>query len=328
MARPLRIEYEGACYHLLSRGDRREPIFRDDEDRRRFLESLGEAGEKTGWQVHAFCLMSNHFHLVVETPRANLCAGMKWLLGTVTVRFNRRHKLSGHLFAGRYKSLIIDERSPAYLRAVCDYVHLNPGRAGLLAPEQGLETFPWSSLQHYVGAPGTRPSWLRVDRLLAEHGVRHDDRRGRLQFARRMEETRLLERQALPDNVALILAMRKGWHLGAEDFLARLFDELARRGLDGEAKPGSKQERATNEQQKSQKIIAQMLLEAGWSEEVLLAERKGHPLKVKIARALRAQSTLTQQQIAERLRMGTRTHLNHLLYQSLQRHGTSPSSSR
>src|SRR5689334_21229963 len=104
MARKVRVEYEGAIYHLINRGDRREEIFRDDQDRERFLESLAEACQKTDWEVHAYCLMGNHFHLVVETPRANLCAGMHWLLGTYTTRFNRRHRLVGHLFSGRYKS--------------------------------------------------------------------------------------------------------------------------------------------------------------------------------------------------------------------------------
>ena len=89
-------------------------------DRKSFLQSLGVACQKTGWQVHAYCLMSNHFHLVLETPRANLVEGMKWLLGTYTIRFNRRHKLSGHLFAGRYKSLLIDGTTLGYLRTVCD----------------------------------------------------------------------------------------------------------------------------------------------------------------------------------------------------------------
>ncbi len=124
MPRQLRIEYEGAIYHLLSRGDRREDIFWDDADRQNFLVLLGRTCERTAWQVHAYCLMSNHFHLVVETPRANLVAGMKWLLGSYTMRFNRRHRLSGHVFAGRYKSLLIDESDPIYLRTVCDYVHL------------------------------------------------------------------------------------------------------------------------------------------------------------------------------------------------------------
>src|SRR6266545_970065 len=98
MARKLRIQYPGAVYHVMNRGERRESIFHDNDDRQRFIETLGEVCGKTGWQVHAYCLMPNHFHLVLETPRSNLVAGMKWFLGTSTARFNRRHKLFGHLF--------------------------------------------------------------------------------------------------------------------------------------------------------------------------------------------------------------------------------------
>ena len=83
-------------------------MFKDDEDRHGFVRALGEACEKTGWQVHAYCLMTNHFHLVLETPQANLVAGMKWLLGTYSNRYNRRHRRFGHVFAGRYKALVVD----------------------------------------------------------------------------------------------------------------------------------------------------------------------------------------------------------------------------
>ena len=100
MPRKLRIQYSGALYHVMNRGDRREKIFADDKDRERFVETLGEACAKTGWQVHAYCLMSNHFHLVLETPQPNLVAGMKWFLGTYTSRFNRRHKEFGICLAG------------------------------------------------------------------------------------------------------------------------------------------------------------------------------------------------------------------------------------
>ena len=100
MARKLRVQYPGAIYHVMSRGDRRDPIFKNEEDHRLFMETLDQACEKTGWQVHAWCLMSNHFHLVIETPCANLVPGMKWLLGTYTGRFNRQHQEFGHLFAG------------------------------------------------------------------------------------------------------------------------------------------------------------------------------------------------------------------------------------
>ena len=147
MARKLRVEYEGAIYHVMNRGDRREAVFRDAADRELFLRTLAEACRKTDWQVHAYCLMSNHFHLVVETPKGNLVAGMKWFLGTYTSRFNRRHKLFGHLFSGRYKSLIVDGSGSGYLRTVCDYVHLNPARAKLLGPEGRLRDYRWSSYE-------------------------------------------------------------------------------------------------------------------------------------------------------------------------------------
>jgi len=191
MARKLRVEYPGAIYHVMNRGDRREPIFKDDKDRRCFLETLAEACDKTRWQVHAWCLMPNHFHLVVETPNANLVAGMKWLLGTYTSRFNRRHKVFGHLFSGRYKSLIVDGSGDGYLRTVCDYVHLNPVRAGLLGAQEQLTAYPWSSLMWYAAAPAYRPSWIRVYRLLREHGIGADTARARQEFQRRMEIRRL-----------------------------------------------------------------------------------------------------------------------------------------
>jgi REP element-mobilizing transposase RayT len=124
MARKQRIEYPGAIYHVMNRGDRREAIFRDDVDHQLFLSTLDETCVKADWLVHAYCLMGNHFHLVLETPRGNLVSGMKWFLGTYTLRFNRRHGVTGHLFGGRYKALVIDPSQPDYLRTVCDYLLL------------------------------------------------------------------------------------------------------------------------------------------------------------------------------------------------------------
>jgi len=122
MARKLRIQYPGAIYHVMNRGDRREAIFEDDKDRERLLETLTEACEKTGWQVHAYCLMGNHFHLVIETPQPNLVVGRRWLLGTYTSRYHRRPKGFGHWFSGRYRALIESgsadhPRSAEYIRA-------------------------------------------------------------------------------------------------------------------------------------------------------------------------------------------------------------------
>ena len=196
MARKLRFEYPGAIYHIMNRGDRGEPIFQDDTDRQRFVETLGEACVRSGWQVHAYCLMPNHFHLVVETPQPTLVAGMKWFLGTYTGRFNRRHKLFGHLFSGRYKSLIVDGSGSGYLRTVCQYVHLNPARAKLVSLDQALREYRWSSWPEYLRSPVKRAAWLRVDRVMGEMGIPKDSTAGRRELERRMEARRASEQSA------------------------------------------------------------------------------------------------------------------------------------
>ena len=150
----LRIEYPDAMYYVMSRGDRREDIFLDDVDRHDFLKTLAEVCQKTGWQVHAYCLMANHYHLVLETPNANLVAGMAWLQSTYTIRLNHRHKLIGHVLSGRYNAQLVEGSGNGYLRTACDYVHLNPVRAHLLRPEERLLAYPWTSLAYYLAAPG------------------------------------------------------------------------------------------------------------------------------------------------------------------------------
>src|ERR1051325_5663408 len=216
MARKLRVQYEGAIYHLMNRGDHREDIFIDDTDRELFLKTLGEACAKTDWQIHAWCLMRNHFHLVVETPKANLVDGMKWLLGTYTSRFNRRHQLFGHLFSGRYKCLFVDGSGNGYLKTVCDYVHLNPVRAKLLSPKQKLIEYRWSSSGEYLRARANRQLWLGVARLLGEHGIPKDSSAGREQFERSMERRRSGE-----DGEAF-KGVERGWCLGSEEFRKEL----------------------------------------------------------------------------------------------------------
>jgi REP element-mobilizing transposase RayT len=287
----------------MNRGDRREPIFKDDADRKRFLETLGEACAKTGWQVHAFCLMPNHFHLVVETPQANLVAGMKWFLGTYTSRFNRRHKLFGHLFSGRYKALVVDGSGNGYLRTVCDYVHLNPVRARLLTAEQALGDYPWSSYPAYLQAPAKRPVWLRVDRLLGELGINRDDVGGRRRFAEAMEERR---RRDQPDEWK---AVRRGWFLGAAELRERLLEQMG--GQVAEHHGG--EEKRETDAQKAERILAEELRERGWTEADLEPLRKTDAKKVKIARRLRRETVMTLDWIAERLRMGCRHTLANCL---------------
>jgi len=303
MARKLRLEYEGAIYHVMSRGDRREAIFHDDQDREMFLETLEQACKKTGWQVHAYCLMNNHFHLVVETPQANLVAGMKWFLGTYTGRFNRRHKLFGHLFSGRYKSLIVDGSGNGYLRTVCDYVHLNPVRAKLLRPEQKLGRYRWSSYREYLRPAGRRPVWMRTGRLLGEMGIPKDSAAGRKQFERLMEQRRSL------DDPETFKAVRRGWCFGEKTFREELKEQMGcRMGAEHYG-----EERRETDEQKAERIVAEELKRRGWTGSELTLQPKGHKVKVTIAKRLRKETTMTLKWIAQRLQMGSWTDVFNLL---------------
>lgn len=166
MARPLRIEFPGALYHVTSRGNAQADIFRDDDDRQVFLDTLGNALRRHDWLCHAYCLMDNHYHLLLETASPTLSKGMQYLNGTYTQYFNRRHGRVGHVFQGRFKAILVDR--DAYLLELARYVVLNPVRAGAVrAPEK----WRWSS---YAGTAGTGPAepWLTTDWLLGSFGQR------------------------------------------------------------------------------------------------------------------------------------------------------------
>jgi putative transposase len=304
MARRLRVEYPGAVYHIMNRGDRRERIFIDDGDRELFLTTLGEACKKTGWIVHAYCLMPNHFHLVIETPLANLVAGMKWLLAVYTLRFNQRHKLSGHLFGGRYKSLIVDGSGDGYLKTVCDYVHLNPVRAKLITAEQRLSDYRWSSYRWYLKAPSSRPVWLMVQRLFGEWGVPFDSAAGRREFGRSMEVRRA------NDNQEGFKALRRGWYFGDKEFRQELLEQIDKR-----RRPYHYgDELHESAEAKAERMIREALERKGWMERNLRNRPKKDPFKLQLAVRLRAETTVTTRWIATRLQMGTREYLVHLLY--------------
>jgi REP element-mobilizing transposase RayT/DNA-binding transcriptional regulator YiaG len=311
MPRKLRVEYPGAIYHIMSRGNRKQDIFLGDVDQHDFLKTLGETCQKTGFQVHAYCLMRNHFHIVVETPNGNLVAGMRWLLSTYTIRFNHRHKLCGHVFSGRYKALIVEGSGNGYLRTVCDYVHLNPVRANLLQPEQRLLEYPWSSFRWYLDAKGRRPEWLRVDRLLGEHGIGQDTAAGRRQFECRMEA-----RRAEEADKGEWKRLRQAWYLGSaqfkEELLARMEGQLGEHHS-GELRRESAAARA-------ERIIREELEHLRWTEGELKERRKGDPAKLALAARLRRETTLTMRQIAARLHMGSWKSLNNKLRRWKQEH--------
>src|SRR5271157_1963062 len=308
MPRTLRIEYPGAIYHVMSRGNRREDIFLDEVDRQDFLKTLGEACRKTGWEVHAWCLMGNHFHLVVETPAANLVGGMRWLLSTYSNRFNHRRKKVGHLFSGRYKALPVEGRG-GYLRTVCDYVHLNPVRAHLLQAEQRLLEYPWSSFGWHLAAREHRPPWLRSDRLFGEHGIREDGVAGRREFERRMEARRA-------EKTGTGKQMRRSWYLGTGEFKQELLERME--GRLGENHSGQLREEAA--EAKAERLIAAEMKRQGWKESELKKRAKTDAGKVALAARLREETTVTIPWIATRLQMGTRQTLNAALYQRRKEH--------
>src|SRR5436190_11072043 len=166
-------------------------------------------------------IMSNHYHVVLETPNANLVPGMAWLQSTYTIRLTHRHKLIGHVLSGRYKAQLVEGSGNGYLRTACDYVHLNPARAGVLSSEERLLAYPWSSLVYYLAAPEHRPKWVRVDRLLGEHGLQQDTPPMRQEFERRMEARRLEagDEQGLE-------ALGSGWYLGSEVFKKQMLEKM------------------------------------------------------------------------------------------------------
>ena len=161
MARPLRIEFAGALYHVTARGNERRPIFRSDHDRLTFLTLLGQTVKRFRWSVTAYVLMTNHFHLVIQTPDPNLSRGIQWLNGTYAAWFNRRHQRAGHLFQGRFHAFLVEKE--AYFAELLRYVVLNPVRAKMV---ERPEDYRWSSYRATAGLD-VAPAWLDVASALA-----------------------------------------------------------------------------------------------------------------------------------------------------------------
>jgi len=219
MARPLRIEFAGAVYHVMSRGNARQEIVLDDADREKRLDWLRRTVETYGWRLHAFALMRNHDHLFFETPEPNLSAGMQYLNGSYTSYFNRRHRRCGHLFQGRFKAHLIDQ--DGYFLEVSRYIHLNPVRAELVArPEQ----FPWSSYRGYQRASRTI-EWVTYDRVLGEFDTSFG-------LARRAY-TRFVRAGIEEPPLSPFAAAFQGVVLGSDKFVARVRRFLDDRPPDG-----------------------------------------------------------------------------------------------
>ena len=304
MARQIRIEYAGATYHLLVRGNHGHAIYGDDQDRKLWLEALGEVCEKTGWRVHAYVMMGNHYHLLLETPEANLVAGMKWFQGAYTQRYNSRHRVFGHLFQGRYKALVVDGEVGGYFGVVSTYIHLNPARAKLIRiGEERLARYRWSSYPSYVKAGGRRPPWLETGRVLGNLGFKAGEADGYETYV----EGRGLElgiksgRKALNEEWEMI---RRGWYMGGDGFRGRLLKRV-KEGL-SKGRSGSYHGEA---KQAHGEAEAERLLEAGMGvlgghAGQVAKTGKGTAEKKALAGWLRQRTTAGRQWVCERLCMG------------------------
>jgi len=310
MGRAPRIEYEGAVYHVMCRGNRQEPVFRENRDNEMFLDTLEEACGRCGWRVHAFVLMGNHYHLLLETPYANLVDGMRWLQGTYTKRFNIRHKLCGHLFQSRYKALLVDP-SENYFETVCGYIHLNPARAGCFDLRAGkLSDYVWSSFPQYLN-PSRRAGWLSVDRALGSFDLK-DDAVGRRAFELMMQK-RVIEvaNSGNPMEVdAQWAEVRRGWCYGSDSFRNEMV-----KSLDG-VFSGKSRESFVGEQTRqhdvldAERLVVDQLKRFGLIDSDLVTLKKGDPHKKVIAWVVRKNTSVRNAWIAERLAMGNPSNLS------------------
>jgi REP element-mobilizing transposase RayT len=298
MARTLRLEYEGACYHVINRGNYRRGIFASEGAAEAFERALKETAERFGWRIHAYVIMSNHFHLAVETPKPNLSAGMKYLQGTWANRFNRYRGENGRPFQGRYKSLHVE---PGHaLAQVAHYIHLNPVRARITPMEQ-LAAFRWSSL--WWSPRKNRPAWLEVETLLREAGGLNDGPAGWRSYRTYLS---LLAEEDPRQRQGKFGDLSRGWVVGTKEFRRDMAKELKLRGVDLELPTRAGNEGAAAE-----------LLHEDWTDRLEKAAKAGRidlqnlgPLKsagdkVVLAAALKRTTGVSNGWLSENLKMGT-----------------------
>ena len=304
MARQPRIEYAGATYHVMARGNHGSPVYEDDQDRKRWLETLAEACEKTGWRIHAYVLMGNHYHLLLETPEANLVAGMKWFQGAYTQRYNGRHKMFGHLFQGRYKAVVVDGEEGNYFGVASTYIHLNPVRAGLIKMGRDrLEQYAWSSYPWFLKMGGKRPAWFVSSRVMGSLGLQSGDMEGyeayvegrALEFGIKAGRTELNEQWKM---------LRRGWYMGGEGFRGRMLKCVKAALSRGQVGSYEGDAKRAHGQAEAERLILEGMAALGVGEGELAQEAKGMAEKRVLAWWLRQRTTAGRHWICERLWMG------------------------
>jgi putative transposase len=293
MARRLRIQYEGAIYHVINRGNYRREVFESAGAAQAFLGVLGEACEGHRWRVHAYVVMRNHYHLVVETPEPNLVEGMHWLQSTFAARFNRFRSERGHLFQGRYQALLVEEGA-AVLR-VANYIHLNPVRAGIVPAEQ-VAAFRWSSLRPLVKIP--RPSWLTGQAMLSQLGW-EDGPKG---WSSYIDYLIALAGDRGAQEVQQFGEMSRGWAIGTAGWRKAVAKDHAHLALSVGVRHDELREL---KEARQAAVLESALREAGKGADDVAGDPKGAPWKIAVAARLRAEAGAPHSWIASELNMGS-----------------------
>lgn len=311
MPRAPRIEFEGAVYHIMARGNRREPIVFDDDDRKLFVTTLAEVCGRTGWKVFAWVLMDNHYHFVLRTPEPNLVSGMQWFQNAYTRRLNSRHQLWGHLFGGRYRSILIENKDEGgklwkdYLRTAIDYVHLNPGLAGIVnGRDTASFSYPWSSLsQGYALPPTKRQKWVAVREGLTLFNYK-DSTAGRRRYCERLDEWLRNEAGEIEvDGTRLRERLKRGWFWGSDTFREKMLGRLEAHG-----KRKSRDYKSSPAQQDHTEKRAGLILEEaqshyGMTLEELRKKRVGDWTRRSVAWEIAKSTSVPHSWIAERLNL-------------------------
>jgi putative transposase len=319
MPRALRVEYPGAHYHAMCRGNNGQEIFLDDDGRRLFLSTLDEVCQQTGWLIHAYVLMSNHYHLLLETPEANLVAGMKWFQGAYTQRFNSMFRRRGHLFQGRYKAIPVGtdprEGGLEYFREVSTYIHLNPFRAKLYGEGcvKPLHEYVWSSYPAYCGSARKRPEWLVREKVLRTWGLKEGEGGSLRGYREKMERfMRFEEDPAAGMRGEFDKQIKRGWYIGSEEFRERLDGLLLGRARNDNHRGSQRQQHGPAE---AERLIQKALEVLEWDEEGLLEAQSVQPEKQAVAWLVKTQTAVSGAWIAERLQMGHRTNCSRAISQ-------------
>ena len=292
MPRSPRLEFAGAHYHVLNRGNYRSHVFATHGARAAFLATLAEAAPKLGWRVHAWALMANHYHLALETPHPNRITGMQWLQGTFAARFNRFRREQGHLFQGRYKSLVVERGQP--LAALCHYIHLNPVRARLCRVE-ALAQWPWTSLS-WMLHPGQRPAWYDASTALQHPGAWPDTPagwNGYLTYLAWLQETEPARKLARFDR------MSKGWVIGSQPFKADLAAERRER-----VKRGAENAHELAAAH-AETLLTELLAQFGRTTADLRHDSKSAPWKIALAATIKQRTFATNRWLGEHLHVGS-----------------------